>query len=254
MNHCCIALGANLADPERTFDFACEQLDRAGATVQQRSALLRTPPMGANAGSEFVNAAIVVQSELTPARLLSLLHDIEQLAGRTRTTVWGPRTLDLDLLLFNDLVQETPDLTVPHPLMWFRRFVLEPLVEIVPHWRHPVLQETIKDLWQRLQTRPLLLHVPGLSADQSVIVQHALERSWTEPSLSFVVQGQEPSSSLTLFATIDLTPAESPGSQPRQEQGRILRPFRRSVTPEERLPQLVAYLQDVLTAVLPVHH
>ena len=252
MNRCCIALGANLDHPERAFDLACERLEQSGVTVRQRSSLLRTAPMGADAGAEFLNAAALLQTDLSAADLLRLLHEIEDQAGRTRTTVWGPRTLDLDLLLFDDLVLESPQLTVPHPLMWFRRFVLQPLNEVAPHWPHPVLHDTTAELLERLDVRPLVLRIPGISAEQSQQLQRQLEQSLkAHQPTPFSVQPDRDASSASTFATVDLSPIASVGRQPSQQQGRILRPFQTTVPPDELLPRLAVYLHDVLTAVLP---
>ncbi|MCR9198193.1 MAG: 2-amino-4-hydroxy-6-hydroxymethyldihydropteridine diphosphokinase [Planctomycetaceae bacterium] len=252
MNRCCIALGANLDNPERAFDLACERLEQSGVTLLQRSSLLRTAPMGTDAGPEFLNAAALVQTDLSAAALLSLLHQIEDQAGRTRTTVWGPRPLDLDLLLFDDLVVESPQLTVPHPLMWFRRFVLEPLNEVAPHWPHPLLQETTAELLARLSARPIILHVPGFSEQQAQSLQRELEQSLSahQPT-PFAVQTHQKTPSLPTFAAVDLSACASVGRQPPQQRGRILRPFQASLPPDELLPRLAAFLHDVLTAVLP---
>lgn len=252
MNRCCIALGANLDNPERSFDLAYERLEQSGVTVVQRSSLLQTAPMGANAGPEFSNAAALLQTHLSAADLLSLLHEIEDQAGRTRTTVWGPRTLDLDLLLFDDLVVESPQLTVPHPLMWFRRFVLEPLHDVAPHWPHPVLRETTAELLGRLDARPLILQIPGISAAQLQQLQRELEQSLpTHQPPPFLVQTLQDAPSPSLFATVDLSPIAPIGRQPPQQPGRILRPFQTTLPPDEVLAQLAASLHDVLTAVLP---
>ncbi|MBR3218317.1 MAG: 2-amino-4-hydroxy-6-hydroxymethyldihydropteridine diphosphokinase, partial [Thermoguttaceae bacterium] len=99
---------------------------------------------------DFLNAVGVLQTCLEPLPLLDLLLEIEQRFGRVRLVHWGPRTLDLDLLLYDDKVISAERLTVPHPLMSQRRFVLEPAAEVAADWVHPTLGKTIRELLARL--------------------------------------------------------------------------------------------------------
>jgi 2-amino-4-hydroxy-6-hydroxymethyldihydropteridine diphosphokinase len=111
-----------------------------------------TKPVGGPAGqSEFLNGAALLGTSLTPQQLHAVLQQVEAAAGRTRESRWAPRTLDLDLLIYDDLVIDTPDLTLPHPRMSFRRFVLEPAAEIAPDVRHPTIGWTIQELRDHLQ-------------------------------------------------------------------------------------------------------
>lgn len=166
MNTCWIALGGNLGDVAATFDAALSQLQRnAGVHVVRRSRLYDTSPIGRAAGSRFLNAAAELRTTLEPAVLLDRLQGLEEDFGRTRNVHWGPRTIDLDLLLWGEKVIETPRLTVPHPALWYRRFVLDPLAEIAPQAWHPVLHLSIAEVRERLLPRPLPLAVIGPEPD-----------------------------------------------------------------------------------------
>jgi len=144
-----IALGANLGHPRAMFDAVVRGIDaRPECQVIARSRWHVTTPVGRDNQPEFLNGAIAVRTVLTPVEIFTLLQDAEERAGRDRRAEdrWGPRVLDLDLLLYGDLTLETPDLTIPHPRMHERSFVLDPLAEIAPFVRHPVLRRTIRDL------------------------------------------------------------------------------------------------------------
>ena len=156
MSDCWIGLGANLGDARAAFDAAWSLLrDHPQIEVRQRSGLYRTAPVGVNASEPFLNAVCCVSTTLAPLELLDVLQFIELTLGRTRELHWGPRTLDLDLLFVDEQIISEPRLTVPHPAAWYRRFVIDPLFDVAPTLRHPVLNLTIAELRQRLQIRPL---------------------------------------------------------------------------------------------------
>ena len=127
-----VALGANLGDAQATLRRAIEALDRVPATrVTERSSLYRSAPVDA-AGPDFINAVVVLTTRLAAPDLLRALQALELEAGRERPYRNAPRTLDLDLLLYGDARIDSPALTVPHPRMHARAFVLQPLAEVAP--------------------------------------------------------------------------------------------------------------------------
>ncbi len=147
-----VALGSNLGDRQRNLDDAVAQLGRQpNVVVLATSRWRETKPIGGSAEqSEFLNGAVLLGTSLTPQQLHAVLQQLETAAGRSRESRWAPRTLDLDLLLYDDLVIDTPELTLPHPRMSFRRFVLEPTAEIAPNMRHPTVDWTIAALRDHL--------------------------------------------------------------------------------------------------------
>jgi 2-amino-4-hydroxy-6-hydroxymethyldihydropteridine diphosphokinase len=151
-----IALGSNLGDRQRNLDDAVAQLGRQpNIVVLATSRWRETKPIGGPAEQgEFLNGAALLGTSLTPQQLHAVLQQIETAAGRTRESRWAPRTLDLDLLLYDDLVIDTPELTLPHPRMSFRRFVIEPAAEIAPDMRHPMFGWTVRQLRDHLGDNP----------------------------------------------------------------------------------------------------
>ena len=147
-----IALGANLGDRAQNLNVALDKLrETPGVDVRTVSTFMENPAVGGPAGAPpFLNAAAEVVTSLPPDMLLARLLEIEQELGRVRREKWGPRPIDLDLLLYGDHVLDIPGLTVPHPLMHQRRFVLAPLAEIAPEALHPVFQWTIEELLEDL--------------------------------------------------------------------------------------------------------
>lgn len=133
-----IALGANLGDPAATVNAAFAALDQLPeGRLLAKSALYRTAPVGIADQPEFVNAAAQLDTMLAPEALLDALLGIEQTFGRIRAERNGPRTLDLDLLLYDELTLSTPRLTLPHPRLHLRAFVLQPLAELAPDLEIP---------------------------------------------------------------------------------------------------------------------
>jgi 2-amino-4-hydroxy-6-hydroxymethyldihydropteridine diphosphokinase len=132
-----VALGANLGDAAATLRDAIRWLaDLPGTTVYAASSLYRTAPWEAS-GPDFINAVAALDTQLTAPDLLVCLHTLEARAGRERPYLNAPRTLDLDLLLYGSAGIDSPRLTVPHPRMWQRAFVLVPLAEVAPEWVTP---------------------------------------------------------------------------------------------------------------------
>lgn len=153
-----IGLGSNLGDSAAILADAAQALaDTPGVRVKAVSSLYYTAPVGGVQQPDYCNQAALLTTSLGPEELLGVLLAIEAEFGRTRTVRWGPRTLDLDLLLYGQEVLATPTLTVPHPRLHERGFVLAPLVELSPEWTHPTKGCTIKQLyleWVTLVGRP----------------------------------------------------------------------------------------------------
>lgn len=148
-----IALGSNLGDRRTYLDRAVQALqEHPGITVVQVSSYYQTAPVGGPPGQkEYFNAAAELQTDFEPRELLRALLEIENGLGRMRQERFGPRTIDLDLLLFDKHVESSADLELPHPRMQERLFVLEPLVEIAPNAVHPVLGRTVREMRDRLK-------------------------------------------------------------------------------------------------------
>lgn len=159
---CFLALGGNVGDVAATLRAAWEQLAQVpGISALEFSALYRTPAVGDDAGGDFVNAAGSIETLLEPLALLDVLQRVESELGRTRSIVWGPRTLDLDLVFYGDRIVRNQRLTAPHPACWYRRFVLDPLADIGAGVIHPEHRVTIGALRERLLPRPLPVTLVG---------------------------------------------------------------------------------------------
>jgi 2-amino-4-hydroxy-6-hydroxymethyldihydropteridine diphosphokinase len=152
----CVGLGSNLGDRRATLEGAIAALARtSGVHLQRVSSFHETEPAGGPPGQgKYLNAAAVIETDLDAHGLLRVLEGIEAQFGRIRSVPWGERTLDLDLLLFGDEIVSTLELTIPHPRLRVRRFVLEPLAEVAPESVDPVTKRTIADLLAALEEGP----------------------------------------------------------------------------------------------------
>jgi 2-amino-4-hydroxy-6-hydroxymethyldihydropteridine diphosphokinase len=147
-----IGLGSNLGDRRATLEGAIAALAASpGVDVRRVSSFRETEPVGGPPGQgTYLNAAAVLETRLDPVELLHILQAIETRFGRVRTVRWGERTLDLDLLLFDNRIIQSPELTVPHPRLADRRFVLEPLAEVAPDAIEPRTGRTVSELLEEL--------------------------------------------------------------------------------------------------------
>ncbi len=145
-----IALGSNLGDSHSTLKQAIQTLAQTPAiTLIAQSPWYCTKPIGPPQ-PDYVNGCAIVETTLVPEQLLETLLDIENQFGRVRKERWGARTLDLDLILFDDVVMDTPTLQIPHPRMRERAFVLRPLTDIAPDWVDPITHHTIAQLLEQV--------------------------------------------------------------------------------------------------------
>lgn len=163
MSHCLLAVGSNQGDRLETIRLAYQAIAQLpGTSLVSHSTLHETSPVGGPPGQgAFLNGAAILQTTLPPEELLTHLQRIEAELGRVRGEVWGPRPIDLDLLIYDDRVLDTPQLTLPHPRMSFRPFVLGPAVEIAADWKHPLLDCQLHSLWERLTTGDSSLFIYG---------------------------------------------------------------------------------------------
>ncbi|MEM7651162.1 MAG: 2-amino-4-hydroxy-6-hydroxymethyldihydropteridine diphosphokinase [Pseudomonadota bacterium] len=145
-----IALGANLpssyGEPEETLKASIERIAREGIEILARSSVWLTAPVPVSDQPWYRNAVVSVKTEYSAVELMALLHDIEEEFGRVRGEKNAPRLLDLDIIAYNDEIYDQDGLQIPHPRMHQRAFVLNPLEEIAPRWKHPVLGRFLEDL------------------------------------------------------------------------------------------------------------
>lgn len=153
-----IGLGSNLGDREQTLLRAVDALRSIdGVSVQALSSLYESAAVGPEQ-PRYLNAVVAVACDLEPLRLLAILQRIESEGGRTRETRWGPRTLDLDILLWGSTIVAEPTLQVPHLSLHKRRFVLEPLLELAPEAKHPVLLQPLREMLATLEPQDVVPH------------------------------------------------------------------------------------------------
>ena len=146
MNEVYLLTGGNIGDRLMNLQQACGKIEKEAGKVLKKSAIYETAAWGLTAQNPFLNQVLLISTTLAAGELLQTLLHIEQQSGRKRTVKMGPRIIDIDILFYNNEIISTPDLTVPHPQIANRRFVLTPLNEIAPDFVHPVLQTTIGKL------------------------------------------------------------------------------------------------------------
>ncbi len=138
--------GSNQGDRQLQLSKCIDELNENAGLVQCRSALYETQSWGNEDLPCHLNQALLLQTSLSPLQLLGIIHNIENSLGRIRTQKWGIRAIDIDIIYFDDIVVNHPQLIIPHPLVHLRRFALTPLAEIAPDYQHPVLLKTNKSL------------------------------------------------------------------------------------------------------------
>ena len=159
-----VALGSNLGDRAGYLLSGLAALSRAGVRVLRLSRVYETEPVGPPGQGPYLNQVAAVETERGPLELLALFLEVEGAHGRVRKERFGPRTLDLDLLDYEGQILDLPGLTLPHPRMHERAFVLVPLLEVAPTWRHPLFGKSARELLLGLDirgVRPYLLEDPG---------------------------------------------------------------------------------------------
>ena len=159
-----LSLGSNLGDRAANLQAAIERLSEMGEVVAV-SSLYETEPVEFAHQPWFLNCAVALATQKMPKQFLAALQAIEQAMGRKRLQPKGPRVIDLDILLFGNSIVDTAGLTIPHPALHQRRFVLEPLAEIAPEQRHPVFKRTIRELRDALPAGPPAVRKVPSAAD-----------------------------------------------------------------------------------------
>jgi len=155
-----LSLGSNLGDRERHLRDAVARMEATGQIISV-SSFYETEPVEMTDQAWFLNCAVALATIHTPQHLMAAMLTIEHEMGRRRTQKKGPRTIDIDILLFGGLILDSQELTIPHPAMHQRRFVLEPLAEIAPEVRHPVLQKSVWELLKELPAGQLVQKFEG---------------------------------------------------------------------------------------------
>ena len=157
-----IGFGSNIGDRLAHIQNAIHALSKTeGITLEKISSVYKTDPVGYEAQAQFLNGVAAIQTHLPPLSLLHTLKNIETAIGRQHRIHWGPREIDLDILIYGDLCLQTEKLVIPHPEMHRRRFVLAPLAEIAPDIVHPVFQETVQTLLEHLEDDKSVLKKEG---------------------------------------------------------------------------------------------
>ncbi|GIW94580.1 MAG: hypothetical protein KatS3mg110_2621 [Pirellulaceae bacterium] len=182
-----LGLGSNLGNRQLLLERAVDRLEADLGTILATSRFLPTAPVGGPPNQpDFLNAVVRLTTDLSPSDTLLRCQQIEHQLGRKRNERWGPRTIDIDLLFYGDQVLASPELLVPHPRLAFRRFVMEPAVEIAADWRHPLFGVTLSELlhhWQHCAPVAWLI-APAWPLDEKRRWREALPPwvAWGEPA------------------------------------------------------------------------
>jgi len=163
MNKAYLLTGGNLGNRSHNLTVARDLIEQYCGNIIKHSAIYKTAAWGFETQPDFYNQALIIETELNPSALMQKLLAIEEQMGRKRNIKMGPRLIDIDILLYNHDIADEPDLTIPHPRMHERMFVLIPLAEIAPDIIHPVFRKTIMQLQQEC---PDVLNVYKIEADK----------------------------------------------------------------------------------------
>lgn len=148
-----LGIGSNLGNREENCRNAVKLLIQNGIKVTRMSSQIETEPWGVTDQPKFINMAVTAETDKNPSALLHILKNLETEIGRRDEIRWGPRIIDLDILMYNDQVIKTAELEIPHPEMCERAFVLKPLAEIAPNVQHPVLRKSIQELLNEFESK-----------------------------------------------------------------------------------------------------
>jgi len=151
-----IGLGSNVGDRLGALRRALSLLKGKDAEILKKSDVFETPPVGLTEQPKFLNACVLIKTSMGPQLLLAQLKEIEAAIGRQNRGHWGPREIDLDILYIDDLVIRDGELEIPHPRMHERAFVLVPLSQISPQWRHPILGKTVEELTKEVSSSGII--------------------------------------------------------------------------------------------------
>jgi 2-amino-4-hydroxy-6-hydroxymethyldihydropteridine diphosphokinase len=146
MNRTYLLIGGNVGNRHQNLEKAAQLIDGQAGKIVQRSAIYETEAWGKSDQPAFLNQVLEVETGLDPHPLLDTILQIEQAMGRERKEKYGPRTIDIDILLYNDIELDTDELVIPHPQMHLRRFALSPLAEIAPQVIHPFFKKSVDQL------------------------------------------------------------------------------------------------------------
>jgi 2-amino-4-hydroxy-6-hydroxymethyldihydropteridine diphosphokinase len=151
-----LSLGSNLGNRYAYLQQAIVAINEAFDTVSLVAQFYETPPWGDTSQSRFINTAVLLETTLSPERCIALLQKIEITLGRTKTRKWGPRSIDIDILFYENEILLHEDLVIPHPHLQNRAFVLAPLSDLIPTYRHPLLEKTMTELLMGLNNNTLI--------------------------------------------------------------------------------------------------
>lgn len=142
INQVYLGLGSNLGNRQENLDLACHRISESIGAIVAQSGIYETAAWGLTEQNDFLNQVICVATDFKPSEVLALILAVEQSMGRIREVKWGARIIDIDILYYNDAIIKLDNLTIPHPFIQDRRFVLTPLAEVAPDFVHPIIHQT----------------------------------------------------------------------------------------------------------------